>query len=145
MGTGVMRCAAADAAAKDSPHNRKKELFDRDKSCINVGTLGASQHGKTTLSSAFTRVLSQSHGVPFLNIGDIDHTKLEKDNKHSQNTKNLYCWTDDWFVAHSDLPGLSNYAKNIWASRRFSLSSTCAVKRTKNWRISLKWNWRNIL
>jgi len=113
--TGVLRCAAADAAAKDSPHNRKKELFDRDKLCINVGTLGASQHGKTTLSSAFTRVLSQSHGVPFLNIGDIDHTKLEKDNKHSQNTKNLYWWTDDWFVAHSDLPGLSNYAKNTWA------------------------------
>merc|ERR1719376_728622 len=86
LSTGIPR----HAAAKETPHNRKKEMFERDKLCINVGTLGASHHGKTTLSSAFTRVLSQSHGVPFLDIGDIDHTKVEQENKHSKNTKNLY-------------------------------------------------------
>lgn len=102
-------------AAKANPHHRNKEMFDVEKLFINVGTLGAPHHGKTTLTSAITRVLSASNAVPFKDINDIDHTAIEQEAKHSHNTKHLEWWTDDWFVAHSDLPGLPLYLKNTLA------------------------------
>ena len=113
--TGVPRPAAAATAVKENPHHRNREKFDREKFVVNVGTLGAPHHGKTTLTSAVTRVLSKSHGVTFLDYPDIDHTALEKEAKHSFNTKHLEWWTDELFVAHSDLPGLTGYIKNTMA------------------------------
>ena len=76
---------AASPSPKENPHHRNREKFDRDKLCVNIGTLGAAQHGKTTLTSAITRVLSQSHGAPFLDYHDIDHTPLEKESRQYQN------------------------------------------------------------
>lgn len=111
----LSRFGAAATAVKENPHHRNREKFDREKLFINVGTLGAPHHGKTTLTSAITRVLSSSHDVPFLDIPDIDHSAQEKEAKHSHNTKHLEWWTDDWFVGHSDLPGLPLYVKNTMA------------------------------
>ena len=112
--TTVLR-SSTSAAVKENPHHRNRDTFDQEKLFINMGTLGAPHHGKTTLTSAITRVLSSSNDVTFLDIHDIDHTAVEKEAKHSHNTKHLEWWTDDWFVAHSDLPGLLLYVKNTLA------------------------------
>ena len=111
--TGILRSSAT--ALKENPHHRNREKFDREKVVVNVGTLGAPHHGKTTVTSAITRVLSSTHGVPFLDYADIDHTALEKETQHSQNIKHLEWWTNDHFFAHSDLPGLTQYVKNAFA------------------------------
>ncbi|KAJ2763931.1 hypothetical protein IWQ57_005375, partial [Coemansia nantahalensis] len=53
-------------------------VFDRSKPHINVGTIGHVDHGKTTLTAAITKVLSETGGAKFRAYSDIDKAPEEK-------------------------------------------------------------------
>ncbi|PIO55929.1 hypothetical protein TELCIR_22680 [Teladorsagia circumcincta] len=55
-----------------------KAVFKRDKPHLNVGTIGHVDHGKTTLTSAITKVLAASKGAKFRKYEDIDNAPEEK-------------------------------------------------------------------
>jgi len=98
------------AAPKENAHHINKTKFARDKLFVSVGTLGAPQHGKTTLTSAITKSLADTHAVPFRDVHDLDQGKGQ-----TVNVKHLEWWTDDFHVAHSDMPGDLTYAKNLFS------------------------------
>lgn len=107
----LLQVAPESKTKTQSPHF-KKENFIRDKINVNIGTLGAAQHGKTVLSAAITKVLSHTHSVPFKDVSDIDNAPSEIATKQSQNVKHLEWWTDSYRFSHSDLPGNPTYLKN---------------------------------
>ena len=49
-----------------------KEKFERTKPHVNIGTIGHVDHGKTTLTAAITKVLSENGGAEFSDYADID-------------------------------------------------------------------------
>nr|MBX2798795.1 elongation factor Tu [Myxococcales bacterium] len=49
-----------------------KEKFERTKPHVNIGTIGHVDHGKTTLTAAITKVLSEAGGAELMNYEDID-------------------------------------------------------------------------
>ena len=55
-----------------------KQVFDRTKPHVNVGTIGHVDHGKTTLTAAITRVLSEEGGANFRDMDEIDNAPEEK-------------------------------------------------------------------
>jgi GTPase len=55
-----------------------KEKFNRDKPHVNIGTIGHVDHGKTTLTAAITKTLSESGGATFMDYNDIDKAPEEK-------------------------------------------------------------------
>ena len=61
---------------------------------VNIGLIGASQGGKTSLASVCTKVLSRTHGVPVKEVEDIDNGTVEKAKKMSQNATHLELWRD---------------------------------------------------
>ena len=55
-----------------------KEKFERDKPHVNVGTIGHIDHGKTTLTAAITKVLSDTYGGQARSFDEIDNAPEEK-------------------------------------------------------------------
>ena len=55
-----------------------KEKFERDKPHVNVGTIGHIDHGKTTLTAAITKVLSEKYGGQARSFDEIDNAPEEK-------------------------------------------------------------------
>jgi len=90
-----------------------RESFVRDKLIANLVTLGATQHGKTTLASKMTKALSQE-GVTIKEIDDIDHSVSERENKRSEHVSHMEIWQNksDWRISLADLPGGFAYLKN---------------------------------
>ena len=56
-----------------------KEKFERDKPHVNVGTIGHIDHGKTTLTAAITKVLSEKFGGQSMSFEEIDNAPEEKE------------------------------------------------------------------
>jgi elongation factor Tu len=56
-----------------------KEKFERDKPHVNVGTIGHIDHGKTTLTAAITKVLSETYGGQARSFEEIDNAPEEKE------------------------------------------------------------------
>lgn len=90
-----------------------RDEFIRDKSIVNLVTLGAGQHGKTTLASRLTKVLA-SHGVPVKEVAEIDNNASEKENCRSEQVTHMELWRDQskWRYSLADLPGNFAYIKN---------------------------------
>jgi len=90
-----------------------RDEFVRDKTIVNIVTLGAAQHGKTTLASRLTKVLA-GQGVPGRDIADIDHSASEKENKRSEHVSHMEIWRQEspWRYSLADLPGNFAYIKN---------------------------------
>ena len=53
-----------------------KEKFERTKPHVNVGTIGHVDHGKTTLTAALTKVMSERHGGEIIEFDQIDNAPL---------------------------------------------------------------------
>jgi len=90
-----------------------KEKFSRDKPHVNVGTIGHIDHGKTTLSAAITKVLSEQGKAQFMGYDAIDKAPEERERGITINTAHLEYQTDARHYAHVDCPGHADYVKNM--------------------------------
>ncbi len=90
-----------------------KETFQRDKPHVNVGTIGHIDHGKTTLTAAITKTLSEKGGTQAKSFADIDNAPEEKERGITIATSHVEYETDNRHYAHVDCPGHADYVKNM--------------------------------
>ena len=90
-----------------------KEKFNRSKPHCNIGTIGHVDHGKTTLTAAITKVLSESGGAQFTAYDQIDKAPEEKERGITISTAHVEYETEKRHYAHVDCPGHADYVKNM--------------------------------
>lgn len=90
-----------------------KEKFDRSKPHVNIGTIGHVDHGKTTLSAAITKNMSEKYGGTFLAYDQIDKAPEERERGITISTSHLEYSTANRHYAHVDCPGHADYVKNM--------------------------------
>jgi elongation factor Tu len=90
-----------------------KEKFTRDKPHVNVGTIGHIDHGKTTLTAAITKVLSEKYGGQARSFEEIDNAPEEKARGITIATSHVEYETQNRHYAHVDCPGHADYVKNM--------------------------------
>ncbi len=90
-----------------------KEKFERTKPHVNIGTIGHVDHGKTSLTAAITKVLSEAGGASFMAYEDIDKAPEEKARGITINTSHVEYETANRHYAHVDCPGHADYIKNM--------------------------------
>lgn len=92
---------------------RTAATYTREKPHVNIGTIGHVDHGKSTLTAAITKVLSESGKAKFLNYADIDKAPEERARGITITAAHVEYETDKRHYAHSDLPGHKDYIKNM--------------------------------
>jgi len=91
-----------------------KQKFERTKPHVNVGTIGHIDHGKTTLTAAITKVLSeQGTGTAVTSFDEIDKAPEERQRGITINTAHVEYETANRHYAHVDCPGHADYIKNM--------------------------------
>ncbi|MAQ43795.1 MAG: elongation factor Tu [Candidatus Marinimicrobia bacterium] len=90
-----------------------KEKFERTKPHVNVGTIGHVDHGKTTLTAAITKCLSEKGLAAKQDFDQIDNAPEEKERGITINTSHVEYETDGRHYAHVDCPGHADYIKNM--------------------------------
>ena len=90
-----------------------KEKFDRSLPHVNIGTIGHVDHGKTTLTAAITKVLSDKGYAQFEGYADIYKAPEERERGITINTAHVEYRTDKRHYAHVDCPGHADYVKNM--------------------------------
>ena len=90
-----------------------KENFDRSKPHVNIGTIGHVDHGKTTLTAAITKVLSEKGLAEKRDFSSIDNAPEEKERGITINTAHVEYATANRHYAHVDCPGHADYVKNM--------------------------------
>jgi elongation factor Tu len=91
-----------------------KEKFERTKPHLNVGTIGHIDHGKTTLTAAITKVLSDANpNTHFTAFDEIDKAPEEKQRGITISIAHVEYETENRHYAHVDCPGHADYIKNM--------------------------------
>jgi len=90
-----------------------KQRFERTKPHVNIGTIGHVDHGKTTLTAAITKVLSEKGKAQFMAYDAIDKAPEERERGITINTAHVEYETDKRHYAHVDCPGHADYVKNM--------------------------------
>jgi elongation factor Tu len=91
-----------------------KAKFERDKTHVNVGTIGHIDHGKTTLTAAITKVLNETYGgTEVRSFESIDNAPEEKARGITIATSHVEYQTANRHYAHVDCPGHADYVKNM--------------------------------
>lgn len=88
-------------------------VFQRTKPHVNIGTIGHVDHGKTTLTAAITKVLSQKGQAEFKAYDQIDNAPEEKARGITINITHVEYETEKRHYAHIDAPGHADYIKNM--------------------------------
>jgi len=90
-----------------------KEKYERAKPHVNIGTIGHVDHGKTTLTSAITMILSKKGYAEFRAFDQIDNAPEERERGITIATAHVEYQTDSRHYAHVDCPGHADYVKNM--------------------------------
>ncbi|HUV95666.1 MAG TPA: GTP-binding protein, partial [Anaerolineae bacterium] len=90
-----------------------KKVFERTKPHVNVGTIGHVDHGKTTLTSALTKVLAMKGLAEFMAFDQIDNAPEEKARGLTISISHVEYETENRHYAHVDCPGHADYIKNM--------------------------------
>jgi elongation factor Tu len=90
-----------------------KAKFERTKPHCNIGTIGHVDHGKTTLTAAITKVLSEFGGATFTDYANIDKAPEERERGITISTAHVEYETENRHYAHVDCPGHADYVKNM--------------------------------
>jgi elongation factor Tu len=90
-----------------------KEKFERTKPHCNIGTIGHVDHGKTTLTAAITKVLSEGGGAIATSFEEIDKAPEERERGITISTAHVEYETENRHYAHVDCPGHADYVKNM--------------------------------
>src|ERR1700737_2583139 len=90
-----------------------KKKYERTKPHVNVGTIGHIDHGKTMLTAAITKVLSQKGFAEFRSFDSIDNAPEEKARGITIATAHVEYETEKRHYAHVDCPGHADYIKNM--------------------------------
>jgi elongation factor Tu len=90
-----------------------KAKFERTKPHVNIGTIGHVDHGKTTLTSGITKVLSKTGRAKVMDFDQIDKAPEEKERGITINIAHVEYETDTRHYAHVDCPGHADYIKNM--------------------------------
>ena len=91
----------------------EKEHYERTKPHVNIGTIGHVDHGKTTLTAAITKVLSEKGLAKAQDYASIDAAPEEKERGITINTAHVEYETEKRHYAHIDAPGHADYVKNM--------------------------------
>ena len=91
-----------------------KAKFERTKPHCNIGTIGHVDHGKTTLTAAITKTLSERvAGNAAVDFENIDKAPEERERGITISTAHVEYETDNRHYAHVDCPGHADYVKNM--------------------------------
>ena len=91
-----------------------KAKFERTKPHVNIGTIGHVDHGKTTLTAAITKVLSERvEGNAKVDFENIDKAPEERERGITISTAHVEYQTEKRHYAHVDCPGHADYVKNM--------------------------------
>ncbi|HSG24677.1 MAG TPA: GTP-binding protein, partial [Anaerolineales bacterium] len=90
-----------------------KQVFDRSKPHLNVGTMGHIDHGKTTLTAAITKVAAMAGHGDFRAFDSIDNAPEERERGITINISHVEYETENRHYAHVDMPGHRDYIKNM--------------------------------
>ncbi len=90
-----------------------KEVYDRSKPHVNIGTIGHVDHGKTTLSAAISKVLTDKGYSKATDFASIDAAPEERERGITINTAHIEYETEKRHYAHIDAPGHADYVKNM--------------------------------
>lgn len=90
-----------------------KQVFDRTKPHVNVGTIGHVDHGKTTLTAALASILAKKFGGEAKSYDQIDNAPEEKARGITIATSHVEYTSNSRHYAHVDCPGHADYVKNM--------------------------------
>jgi len=90
-----------------------KQVFERTKPHVNVGTIGHVDHGKTTLTAALTNILAKKYGGEARAYDQIDNAPEEKARGITIATSHVEYQSEKRHYAHVDCPGHADYVKNM--------------------------------
>ena len=90
-----------------------KAKFERSKPHVNIGTIGHVDHGKTTLTAAISKVLSDRGLAEKVDFENIDQAPEERERGITINTAHIEYQTASRHYAHVDCPGHADYVKNM--------------------------------
>jgi len=90
-----------------------KKKFERTKPHVNIGTIGHVDHGKTTLTSAITKILARKGQAEVMEFDQIDKAPEEKERGITIAIAHVEYQTDKRHYAHVDCPGHADYIKNM--------------------------------
>ena len=90
-----------------------KAKFERSKPHVNIGTIGHVDHGKTTLTAAISKVLSDKGLAEKVDFENIDQAPEERERGITINTAHIEYETANRHYAHVDCPGHADYVKNM--------------------------------
>ncbi len=101
--------------ARATPRAALSTAYVRNKPHVNIGTIGHVDHGKTTLTAAITKVLSEQPGCAanYRGYADIDRAPEEKARGITINSTHVEYETENRHYAHVDCPGHADYVKNM--------------------------------
>ena len=94
-------------------YSSEKKAYSRKKAHVNVGTIGHVDHGKTSLTAAITKVLSEGGQAKYKTYSDIDNAPEEKARGITIATAHVEYETENRHYAHVDCPGHADYIKNM--------------------------------
>jgi elongation factor Tu len=90
-----------------------KAKFERTKPHCNIGTIGHVDHGKTSLTAAISKILSERGGGSAVDFANIDKAPEERERGITISTSHIEYETDARHYAHVDCPGHADYVKNM--------------------------------